>query len=188
MEGFSACMSAGAVAASLAKANFRAGIAASASGDELFVHISDETEAPLVVRSNKDLIVPIVADSTARRADARAERRLRDDAVVPYGTYQFIFADNSVSIPDEVNEQIENLWLDRHDLTLPPQFMPRDIDFKIGEAKIQNVPAPHCKTFRFVTSPTSYNSCRSVIALTQIAVIWKMEGRPRSLIVYRSKS
>ncbi|HET7382138.1 MAG TPA: hypothetical protein VFJ59_06100 [Pseudolabrys sp.] len=39
-----------------------------------------------------------------------------------------------------MNEQIENLRLSRHDLALPPQFMPRDIDFKIGEAKIQNAP------------------------------------------------
>jgi hypothetical protein len=47
------------------------------------------------------------------------------------------------------------LRFDRHDLTLSPQFMPRDIDFKIGETKIQNVPAPRCKTFRFVTSLAS---------------------------------
>ena len=89
-----------------------------------------------MVRSNKDLIVPIVANSTARRADSRAERRLRDGAAVPYGAYQFIFTDNSVSVPDKENEQIENLRLDRHDFTLPPQFMLRDIDFKIGETKI----------------------------------------------------
>jgi len=64
------------------------------------------------------LIQTIVADRSPRGADSRAKRRLRGDAAVPYGIHELVLAYNSISVPDEVNEQIENLRLN------PDQFAP----------------------------------------------------------------
>jgi hypothetical protein len=38
---------------------------------------------------------------------------------------------------NEMNQQIEDLRLDVNDLAGAPQFLPRDIDLEIGEAKTQ---------------------------------------------------
>ena len=86
-----------------------------------------------MMRSNKHLIGAIVADGASCGADARAERSLRDDAALPYDIDDLALADNSIAIPNEVDEQIENLRLDRDQFVPSPQFIPRDIDFKVVE-------------------------------------------------------
>jgi hypothetical protein len=95
------------------------------------------------MRSNEHLIGAIVADSTPCRADAGAERRLRDDAALPYDVGQLTLADDSIMIPNKVNEQIEDLRFDRNEFTPSPQFIPVHIDFKIAEAQIQGSPLLH---------------------------------------------
>src|SRR5262249_2013357 len=110
----------------------------------------DKAEAPLVVRSDKLLVGSIVADGLARRANARAERRLRDDPAHPYDIDELAFTDDSIAVPNKVNEQIENLWLDRNELSAAPQLVLRDIDFKIGKAKNQGAPTHDCE-IKFAT-------------------------------------
>ncbi|HUL89216.1 MAG TPA: hypothetical protein VLU23_13690 [Pseudolabrys sp.] len=58
-----------------------------------------------------------------------------------------------------MNEQIENLRLDRNEFSFAPQFTPRDIYFKIGEAKIQGSNTPHSATqagYRFIISSADF--------------------------------
>ena len=91
-------------------------------------------------RPNHKLLVSIVANGAPRRADAGAQRCLGDDTTLPNGLDKLVLAYNSIAIPDEVNEQIEHLWLDADNLTTSAQLMPPKIDFKLGEAEIQNFP------------------------------------------------
>jgi hypothetical protein len=90
-----------------------------------------------VIRANLHLIETIVADGTARGADARAERCIGDDAALPYGIYEFVFAYNSIAILNEINEQIENLRLDRDEFARPSQLVAHGIDHIIREVEIQ---------------------------------------------------
>ena len=46
--------------------------------------------------------------------------------------------DDPVSVPNEVNEQIEYLRLGVNDRTGAPQLLPRDVDLEIGEAEVQS--------------------------------------------------
>src|SRR5206468_11165100 len=52
------------------------------------VHAADETEAALVVRANQRLVRTVVPDHSTNGAHAGTQRRLRDDATLPYGVYQ----------------------------------------------------------------------------------------------------
>jgi hypothetical protein len=73
-----------------------------------------------MIRANLHLIQTIVADGTARGADARAERRLGHDAAPPHGIYEFVFAYNSIPVLNEMNEQVENLRLNRDEFARSP--------------------------------------------------------------------
>jgi hypothetical protein len=76
------------------------------------VHAADETEAALVVRANQRLVRTVVPDHSTNGAHAGTQRRLRDDATLPYGVYQLFPANNSIAVANEMNKQIENLGLD----------------------------------------------------------------------------
>ena len=71
----------------------------------------------------------------ARRAALMRELSAASETMRPFHTASMTFglADNSIAIPNEVDEQIENLRLDRDQLVPSPQFIPRDIDFKVVE-------------------------------------------------------
>jgi hypothetical protein len=56
---------------------------------------------------------------------------------LPHRIDQLVLADDPVTMANEMNQQIEDLRLDVNDLAGAPQFLPRDIDLEIGEAKTQ---------------------------------------------------
>jgi hypothetical protein len=99
-----------------------------------------------MVRSNKRLVGPIVADGLACSAHPRTERCFRHDPAHPYDIDQFAFTDNSIAVSKKVNEQIENLWLYRNELSAAPQLVPRHIDFEIRKTKNQSAPTHDCET------------------------------------------
>jgi hypothetical protein len=96
-----------------------------------------------VQRANQVLVVAAVAERAPCRADAGAERRVRDDAALPNRVDQLVPADDPIAIPNKVNEQIEHLRLDVNNRGGPPQLLPRDIDLEILEAEAQG-DTPRC--------------------------------------------
>ena len=104
------------------------------------VDIADETKPALVQCANEALVLAAVAERSPCRADAGAERRLRDGAPVPDRVDQLVLADDPIAVPNKVNEQIEHLRLDVNNRAGAPQLVSRDVDLEIGEAEIQSGP------------------------------------------------
>lgn len=93
--------------------------------------------------ADQRLIVAGVAQCAPRRADAGAERRLRDDAALPDRVDQLVLAHDPVAVSDEMNEQIEHLRLEVNDRAGAPQLAPSQIDLEVGEAQVQSLfPTP----------------------------------------------
>ena len=63
---------------------------------------------------------------------------------VPHRFDQLVLGDDPVVMANEVDEHVENLRLDGHELTCSPQLPPRDVDFKSGKTKIQGIPRMAC--------------------------------------------
>src|SRR5262245_22122352 len=105
------------------------------------VDIADETKPAPVKRANEALVVAAVAERAPCRADPGAQRRLRDDAPLPNRVEQLVLADEPVAVPNEMNQQVEYLRLDVNNHTSPAQLSLRDIDFEIGESKVQSKPS-----------------------------------------------
>src|SRR5262249_61071761 len=94
-------------------------------------------------------VVAAVAERASRRADTGTQRRLRDDAALPDRVEQLILADRSITIANEIDQQVEHLRLDVNDRVGAPQLLPRHIDLEFGEAKIQS--SPSSSRIRFAT-------------------------------------
>src|SRR5262249_39357328 len=67
-------------------------------------------------------------------------RRFRDNAALPDDIDQLFLADNSIAMTNEMNQQIEYLGLDWDESAFSPQFVLREINLEISEAKIQGLP------------------------------------------------
>ena len=91
-------------------------------------------------RTNEALVVTAVAERAPGRADARAECALRNDTTVPNRVEQFVLADASIAVANEVDKRIEYLRLDVNNRAGAPHLVPRDIDLEIGEAEFQAGP------------------------------------------------
>src|SRR5262245_16080198 len=104
------------------------------------VNVADKTKSALVQRAYEALVAAAVAERAPCRADAGAQRRLRDDAALPNHVDQLVLADDPIAVANEVNEQVEYLRLDMNDRPGAPQFLPRDVDIEIGEAEVQSSP------------------------------------------------
>jgi len=81
----------------------------------------------------EDLIVSVVAKHAAGTIDPAAERGFRDNAAVPDRLYQVIFADDSITITHQVNDQIEHLRLDMHRFTSFAEFVLARINFELSK-------------------------------------------------------
>ena len=104
----------------------------------------DKPETALIQRSDEFLFGSAIAYGPPGGTDAGAQGRLRNGAALPDGVDQFVLGDDPVVIANEVNEQVENLRLDGHELACSPQLAPRDIDFNVGKTKIQDIPRMTC--------------------------------------------
>src|SRR5690606_37921373 len=78
--------------------------------------LADEPVAVAVDRPDEALAVAVVADGTARRLDARGERRCADEAIAPDLVEQLLLAHRPVAVGDQVREDPEDLRLDRNPL------------------------------------------------------------------------
>ena len=86
--------------------------------------------------ADEDLFVAIIADRFPGRVDAARQRRLRDDAAAPDGVQNFILADDSIVVPDQKGEKIEDLGLDMHCLAAAAQLLPARIELMFGKKEV----------------------------------------------------
>ena len=96
--------------------------------------VTDETKPTLVQRANETLVIAAVAERAPGRADARAQRRLRDDASLPNRLEELVLAHDSIAVADEVNKEVEHLRLDVNDRAGVPHLLSCEVDLEIGEA------------------------------------------------------
>ena len=106
----------------------------------VLLDVPDEAKPALVQCADEALVVAAVSQRAPRRADAGAQRRVRNGAALPDRVDQFVLADDAIPIADEMNEQIENLRLDMNDRAGAAQLVARDINLEIGEAEVQSSP------------------------------------------------
>jgi hypothetical protein len=83
------------------------------------------------VRPDKYLTYTVIADCSPGRAQPRTECCFRDNSSQPHGIDEFILADDSIAVPDQVDEQIKDLWFDWNGLPCSPQFIPGDVNFEV---------------------------------------------------------
>ena len=102
--------------------------------------ITDKTKPTLMQRANETLVVAAIAERAPGRADARAQRRLRDDASLPNRLEELVLAHDSIAVADEVNKEVEHLRLDVNDRAGAPHLLSCEVDLEIGEAEIQGSP------------------------------------------------
>ncbi|MGB7259261.1 MAG: hypothetical protein WBD48_14390 [Pseudolabrys sp.] len=114
-------------------------------GDGFFPHLADEAKAPAVEGFDEPLFGAVVADGLTRGVDARAERRIRDDAPMPYRREDIVTAHDAVAISDEIVEEIENLRLDRLQKIAAAQLAPACIENAVLKSVDQSEsPTPQC--------------------------------------------
>ena len=83
---------------------------------------ADEADAFARQCLDQSLLVAGIADRAPGRVDPVEERGLRDNAPMPHRGQQFILADDTVTVPDQMNEKIEDLGRDGHQGRSPAQF------------------------------------------------------------------
>jgi hypothetical protein len=71
--------------------------------------IANEAEALAWRSADQILRLAIVADRITRAVDAACERRFGHDAASPDGGEYVVFADDAMTVLDQINQQIEDL-------------------------------------------------------------------------------
>src|SRR5262249_55096323 len=131
---------------------------------------ADEPETVLVERADNFLIGAAIADGPPGGADAGTQGRIRNSATFPHRLNQLVLADDPIVVANEVDEQVENLRLNRHAVSFSPQLLPRDIDFKSGKPKIQGIPRMACTPQH--ASTYHRESIASVTSITMLAAFF----------------
>ena len=84
--------------------------------------LADETDALARQCLDQSLLVAGIADRAASRVDPVEQRGFRNTAPVSDRGQQFVLADHTATVLDQVNDEIEDLGLDRHAFTGADQF------------------------------------------------------------------
>ena len=85
---------------------------ANASTSDL-AHIGHEANASARKRLEQSLLLAVVADSCAHGADSAAQGRVRDNPALPNLGNKLVPADHTITVPQQVVQQIEDLRFDR---------------------------------------------------------------------------
>ena len=73
-----------------------------------FRDLGDEADALAGECADQQLRRAVVPKRSANRVDPRRQRRLRDDPPMPDRLQQIVLADDSVAVPHEIRQQVEN--------------------------------------------------------------------------------
>jgi hypothetical protein len=77
-----------------------------------------------------------VADGSARRVDAAGQRRFRDDPPAPDRLQEIVLADDAVAILHQIDQEVEDLRLDRDQPGAVAQLAPAYIECVVAEDKL----------------------------------------------------
>jgi hypothetical protein len=83
----------------------------------------DEAVPATVDGLDDPLITSAVTDSLAELLDPGGQRRLRDELVPPHDIQQLGLGDHTVSVLDQMSEDVEHLRLDVHQFAATPQLV-----------------------------------------------------------------
>src|SRR5207247_2274593 len=109
------------------------------AGLRLLADLADEADALARNRADEALLLAAVADRLARRVDSAGERRVRDDASAPHPRDEVVLADHAVAVLQEINQEVEDLRLQRHQRVGPPQLPAVYVKYLIRKEKLQVV-------------------------------------------------
>src|SRR5215208_2869028 len=104
------------------------------------IHFPSESKASLMDGANQGLVRAAVADRSSGRADARAERCIRNRAALPERVDKLILAYDARAVTYQIDEEIEYLWLEVEGMATPPQLPLPKVNLKLAEAEIQSFP------------------------------------------------
>jgi len=109
----------------------------------------------------------VVAKGAPSRTQPRTECGFRDNSSKPHGIDELILADDTIGIPDQINEQVKDLGFNWDDLVCSSQFVACNVDFKVGKTEIQGVLAPFLRSTGSPFTPSELVG--NVIDVTQVA-------------------
>jgi hypothetical protein len=119
-----------------------------------FPDVADKAKPLAREGPDQALLFAIVADRLAHRVDVACERRLGDDASGPDRIQKGILADDVLAVLHEVEQEIENLRADRHDLGIPGQLPPIRVERKVFEQVLHlRAPSPGSMALSVRPSP-----------------------------------
>src|SRR5262249_37768854 len=88
--------------------------------------------------ADQRLLLAVVADRLTRGIDATCKRRFGHDAAVPDGSEHVIFADDTMAVLDQMDQQVEDLGDKMAERGPPPQFAPVDVEDVVAKYEAQN--------------------------------------------------
>ncbi|MCY1431388.1 hypothetical protein D9M71_473550 [compost metagenome] len=88
-------------------------------------------------RPNQALLLAGIADGLAHRIDVAGDCRLRDDPATPHRLEQVVLADHVIAVADQLQQQVEDLRPDGHDLPAQGQFPALLIEHVVAKHQLQ---------------------------------------------------
>ena len=111
----------------------------------LLIHRANETKAFSRNCPDQPLVLASVADRIPGGVDTAVERRVRHDSAAPYQGNEIVPADDMIAVFQQMNQQVEYLWLHRYQRTITAQEAagPANKDLvSIGNLAMQGGSAP----------------------------------------------
>jgi len=103
----------------------------------LLPHDADKADAPTGHGADQTLRLSTVADRFSHGIDAAGHRRFRDDPAAPDRLQEIVLADDAFAVPNQVDQEVEDLRFERDPLAVPPELAPIDVKQVIGKDKFQ---------------------------------------------------
>src|SRR5262245_16484702 len=98
-----------------------------------FPELTDESKASTRYRPDEPLASTAIADCAPCRADSAGDRILRHHAALPHGLHQLVLADDPVAMPDELDQDVEDLRLDAYGRAIAAQLAAVAIDLAVAK-------------------------------------------------------
>src|SRR4029453_5421685 len=105
------------------------------TGVRFFSDFSDTTKSTARHCPYESLFCAGVTDGPPSSAHPAGERIVRYEPSIPNGTDELVFADHAVSVPHEMDQYVEHLWLDVYDRAFSTKLTPITIDLPVSENK-----------------------------------------------------
>jgi hypothetical protein len=135
--------------------------------DVFFSHFTNETESTSGHRPYESLFRAGIADGSPRGAHSAGEGIVRYNPAIPYSPDELVFADDAVSMPHEVDEDVEDLRLDMHDGAVSIELTPIAIDLAVSE------PEPHVPASTIIRSFSGKSQEFLQDTSRRVAALWR---------------